>query len=315
MEAIVERSVEFFSEGVTLRGQVTLPALSDTALPGVVMCHGFGCTAAMDFPEHAARLAAEGYAVLRFDYRHWGSSEGEPRNVLVPMREVDDVRNALTFLEMQPEVDPQRLAIWGASFGGAVAIYAAAIDARVRAVAATVPVTNGRRWIESVNTQFDWQRILDAVEYDRHARISSGESEFVPFSKFRAADPSPSAAAWVERHAAHLGERTTNWRSLEAILEFAADEIAALISPRALLIVAAPRDTIVPWEQAELAYRQAKEPKRLVGLDSSVAHFDVYLDPILGVVMEEVVSWFNTYLEPLAGQMMRVSESPALLGA
>jgi hypothetical protein len=268
----------------------------------------------MDFPEHAARLTARGYAVLRFDYRHWGESEGEPRNVLIPAHEVEDVRNALTFLQTQPEVDPDRVGIWGASFGGGIAIYTAAIDERVKAVAATVPVTNGRRWLESVNTQYDWQRILEEVKADQRARLVTGESRFIPLSSFRAPDPDRSAAAWVERHAELLGERRTNWRSVEAILEFEADAVAASIAPRALLIVAAPRDTIAPFSQAQLAFAQAQEPKRLVRLESSVMHFDVYLDPVLTLVIEEVVDWFDAYLGPRVASALRADGSPALLG-
>ena len=294
----MDEAVEFFSEGVKVRGYLTMPekAGESDGLPGVVMCHGFGCTAAMDFPEHAARLADNGYAVLRFDYRHWGQSDGEPRNVLMPLREVEDVRNALTFMQQQSGINPERLGIWGASFGGSVAIYTGAIDKRAKAIVATVPVTNGRRWIESVNTQFDMQRILGEIEHDRQRRLAEGDSKFVPLLEFRPADPSPSAAAWVERHAAILGDRTTSWRSVEAILEFAADTVADQIAPRALLVIAAPLDTIAPWEQAQLAYDGAGQPKRLVALPPDVEHFDAYLEPTLSIVMEEVVGWFDEYL-------------------
>lgn len=292
----MERAVQFYSEGVRVRGYLTAPDGAQ-GRPGIVLCHGFGATMAMDFANYAPRMAAQGYAVLRFDYRHFGESEGEPRNLLLPLQEVDDVRNALTFMQQQPEVDPERLALWGTSFGGAIVIYTAALDQRPKAVVANVPVTNGRRWIRSVNTAFDWERILDEVAADRAQRVLSGESKFVPVSEFRAPDPSPSAAAYFARHQHILGpQRELPWRSVEAVLEFAADEVAGRISPRALLIIAAPRDTIAPFEQAELAYAQAGEPKKLFPLPREVAHFDVYIEPVLSTVMEESLAWFKRYL-------------------
>lgn len=292
----MERPVEFYSEGVRVRGYLTAPQEA-RGLPGIVLCHGFGALMAMDFPDYARRLADQGYAVLRFDYRHFGESEGEPRNLLLPLREVEDVRNAITFFQQQPEVDPARIGLWGTSFGGAIVIYTAAVDERVKAVVANVPVTNGRRWIRSVNTAFNWERILDELEADRVRRVLTGESKVVPVSEFRPPDPHPSVAAYFERFQHLLGpRREMPWRSVEAVLEFAADEVADRISPRALLIIAAPRDTITPLEQAELAYARAREPKRLVLLPRHVAHFEVYTEPIVSMVMEESLAWFRQYL-------------------
>lgn len=292
----MEEAVEFFSEGVRLRGYVTMPDGQADGLPAVLLCHGFGCVAAMDFPEHAARLADRGYAVLRFDYRHWGESDGEPRSMLLPLREVEDVRNAITFMQQHPRVDPERIGIWGASFGGGIAIHAAATDRRAKAVVATVPATNGRRWLESINTQADMQRVLREIEDDRKRRLTEATPEFAPFSEFRPADPSPSAAAWLDRHSELLGNRVIPWRSVEAVYEFAPDEVAGRISPRALLIIGAPLDTVAPWEQAERAYRAARDPKRLIALPPTVEHFDVYVEPTLTLVMQEAVEWFDTYL-------------------
>ena len=295
----METAVEFYSEGTRLRGFLTTPDDNEAQLiPGVVMFHGFGCTAQMDFPEHAARLAKRGYAVLRFDYRHWGGSDGEPRNVLLPWREVEDVRNAMTYMQQQPGVDPDRIGIWGASFGGGISIATGALDSRAKAVVATVPVTNGRRWIQSVNPGFTWLRILSELESDRVARLQTGESEFVAVSEFRTPDPNPSSGAggWIERHAGILGSRVTDWRSVEAILEFAPDEMAGRIAPRALLIIAAPNDSVTPWEQAQAAYAAARDPKRLVALTPTADHYDGYLDPLLSVVIDEVAAWFDEYL-------------------
>ena len=292
MPATVERPVLFYAEGVQLRGYLTAPDGAG-GLPAIVLCHGFLCTMAMDFPDYARRLAGEGFAVLRFDYRSFGESDGCPRGELLPLRQSDDVRAAVSFLGAQPEVDPQRIALWGTSFGGAVVLHVAALDERVRAVVANVPVTNGHTWIRSVNTDESWAAVQVALEADRVRRALTGVSEVVPVAAFRPPLPDPDRDAFVARHAAQVAVRELSWACVDAVLEFAPDELAARIAPRPLLLIAAPDDTIVPVEQAESAYAKAREPKRLVLLPHGISHFAVYVEPVVTAVLTETVDWLR----------------------
>ncbi|MEZ5101790.1 MAG: alpha/beta fold hydrolase [Thermoleophilia bacterium] len=295
MAELVERAVDMYSEGVRVAGVLTAPA-GARGLPGVVVCHGFACTMAMDLPEIAARIARAGYATLRIDYRHFGESAGEPRNLLLPERQSQDVRAAITFLQAQPEVAPERVGLWGTSFGGAVVLHAAAHDERARAVVASVPVTNGGRWLRSVNTDESWERVLAEVAADRTRRALEGVSTVVPISAFRPATPTPAAAAFHARHAAIAPRREVPWWTVEALLGFAPDELAGRIAPRALLLIAAEGDVVVPIEQAESAFAHAGEPKRLVRLPAGVDHFDVYEDPALATVVDETLAWLAAHL-------------------
>jgi dipeptidyl aminopeptidase/acylaminoacyl peptidase len=292
---VVERRVRFYSEAVAVAGYLTAPVRA-RRLPGIVLCHGFACVMAMDFPQYAARLASEGYAVLRFDYRHFGESAGEPRNLLLPLRQSFDARAALTFLQQQPEADPDRIGLWGTSFGGAVVVHAGALDERAKAIVANVPVTNGRRWLRAVNSDAGWERVLAAVAADRARRSLEGVSTVVPIGEFRPGRPSESAARFLARHAAVAPRREVPWWTVEALLEFAPDELAGRIAPRALLLIAAEGDEVVPVEQAENAYRHAREPRRLVRLAPGLDHFDVYVEPTLTTVLEESLDWYARHL-------------------
>lgn len=127
--------VEFRSGGLTISGQLYLPdpVQFTPPYPGVVVCHGIGSR-----KENQAGfdtyLAARGFAVLGFDFRGHGSSQGR-----LDEGTLDDVQAALDFIAAQPQVDPNRLALRGSSMGGMFALRAAAIDKRVRAVAAIAP--------------------------------------------------------------------------------------------------------------------------------------------------------------------------------
>jgi uncharacterized protein len=290
-----ERNVEFYSESTKIRGRLTTPTAKARKLPGIVMCHGFAGTMDLLLPAVAQGLARAGFAVLRFDYRHFGESDGRPRNLLLPLQQVDDARNALTFLQQQPEVDPKRLSLWGTSFGGAVVIHAAALDSRAQAVVASVPVTNGRRWLRSINRADEWQRIGDELAKDRLVRVFGGRGGAVLQTKFRPPDTSPAAVTFAAGQKDALPRDTVriSWRSVEAVIDFAADRSAALISPRALMIIAAPRDTVTPIEEAEEAYRLAGEPKRMLYLSDGASHYEVYSGATLKVVIDETAAWFK----------------------
>lgn len=294
MSTTSERPVAFFAGGVCLRGYLTAPAAAGR-LPAIVLGHGFLCTMAMGFPEIAGRLAAEGFAVLRFDYRGFGESDGDRRGELLPLQQSDDMRAAVSFLRVQPEVDPQRIALWGTSFGGAVALHAAAVDERVCAVVANVPVTNGRAWIRSVNTDESWAGVEAALEADRGRRTLTGISEVVPVTAFRPAGPGPDPDrdAFFARHAAHVAPRELSWACVDAVLDFAPDELAWRIAPRPLLLIASRSDEVVPFAQAESAFRQAREPKAIVELGAGTSHFAVYVEPALSTVLAETAAFLR----------------------
>ncbi|MEV1243354.1 alpha/beta hydrolase [Nonomuraea sp. NPDC050022] len=54
-----------------------------------------------------------GFAVLAIDYRTVGSSEGEPRGLDYPERQAEDFRSAVSYLQTRPEIQPERIGVWG----------------------------------------------------------------------------------------------------------------------------------------------------------------------------------------------------------
>ena len=137
--------VQFPSHGTTCRGWLYRPAREAGAPPPpiIVMGHGLGAIKEMRLDAFAERFVAAGYACLAFDYRHFGASDGEPRQLLSIHRQLEDWAAAIAYARQLPDVDASRVVLWGSSFGGGHAIVAGARDGQVAAVIAQCPFTSG----------------------------------------------------------------------------------------------------------------------------------------------------------------------------
>jgi dienelactone hydrolase len=163
------KDVRFFSEAVSIHGKLFYPSGFSTtsAAPAVVLAPGWGETAA-SLEKTAAQFAAKGLVALAIDYRGWGQSGGFiyladntrwddrlrfsqhtakvriRRKRLLPEAQLIDLRNAITFLQGEPGVDPARIGVWGTGVSGAHVVALAATDARVKAGVAVAPVGAGK---------------------------------------------------------------------------------------------------------------------------------------------------------------------------
>ncbi|MGA0558803.1 alpha/beta hydrolase [Larkinella sp. VNQ87] len=115
------------------------PAVSSGQLPGLIMANGFSGTMDWVLPAYARRFAEAGFAVLVFDYRHFGQSEGVPRQLVSVRKQRQDLEAAVDFARHHNRLDPNCLALWGTSLGGGHVLNVAARDPRLRAIIAQVP--------------------------------------------------------------------------------------------------------------------------------------------------------------------------------
>src|SRR5690349_9348719 len=139
----MEPEVVFFtSSGTGLRGWFYRPA-GNGPHPTVVIAHGYSVTHPFIYWRVAEALRAAGYAVLDFDQRYLGASEGEPRQRVDLFAQIDDVRAALAYVRGRPDVDPARVAVYGTSGGGGVGIEVAVTDPELAALLLVVPHVDG----------------------------------------------------------------------------------------------------------------------------------------------------------------------------
>ncbi|ORW00362.1 alpha/beta hydrolase [Mycobacterium kyorinense] len=111
--------------------------------PLLVMAHGLGAVRTMGLDAYAERFSAAGYSCLVFDYRNFGDSEGQPRQLLDVGMQLQDWTAAVAYGRTLPGIDDRRIALWGTSFGGGHVIATAAQLPGIAAVVAQCPFTDG----------------------------------------------------------------------------------------------------------------------------------------------------------------------------
>jgi len=168
-DGVTTRQVTFYVDGGTpLYGKLFFPKGFSTTGKHAAVAVGHGINAlSIGIEKFAARFAERGLVAMAIDYRTYGWSgsdlrllEPDPttdattasqhtlrvqakRTNLNNFKEADDFRAAVSFLQGEPGVDPERIGIWGSSNGGAVVVMVAALDARVKAVVAQVSAVGG----------------------------------------------------------------------------------------------------------------------------------------------------------------------------
>lgn len=293
---VAEHAVAFYSDGHRLAADLYLPAdrAGDERLPAIVLCHGFGGLRRFWFPEFARFFAAGGYAVLAFDHRGIGDSEGPPLSIN-PFGQVADIRHAVSYLETRDEVLPSRIALYGISYGGGNAAYAAAVDPRVAAVISVVGYGDGERWMKSLRREWEWVEFKKRLDDDRRARVLTGTGALADTSEILIRDPEAEEHEHEAR--AQNPDRITRitLESAEGIVAFKPERLVHRIAPRPSFFIGVKDDLLVPAEETLRLYARARSPKRLY-MFPPIGHHAIYYGERLPFLLRMARDWFDRHL-------------------
>jgi uncharacterized protein len=260
--------------------------------------------------DHYAALFAEaGFAVLVYDHRGFGTSEGTPRQEVDPYRQLADWRDAITFAESQPEFDAEHgFGAWGTSFAGGLAMITAANDPRIRCVVAQIPNVSGHRNAQMLYSGEQLREIRRRASLDRAARLAGAPPMMVPmFSDDPdelCAFPGPIRADYAEAIASGAWTNEVTVRSLEHLIEFEPAGWLPYVSPKPLLMIIAEDDRCTFTEVQRDVYQHAPGPKKLVSFPGG--HFDAYTT-FFAQTGPPARDWFVEHLSVHAGSAIAVS--------
>lgn len=266
--------------------------------PAVVMAHGFCGTRHDSLQKYAERFAAAGIAVLLFDYRHFGDSGGEPRELADIGLQRADWQAALAHARAMPEVDAARVALWGTSYSGGHVVDLAAADQGVAAAIAQVPFTDGvaiaRATAPLVSLRLTFAALRDAI-----GSALGRAPHYVPVVARPgglAAMTSPDAYDGYralmspERHfenrvTARTALKTVRWRPVK---------LASRVSCP-LLVLIADNDVVTPPKPASEVARLAPRGE---ASHFEAGHFDVYHGELWQRAIGEQVAFLKRELHP-----------------
>lgn len=264
------RDVKFKSQGLNLAAWLYVPKGNAEKHPAIVMANGYSLPKEGYMDVFAEPLAAAGFVVLVFDYRFLGASEGEPRQQVFPQAQIEDYRNAITWISLQKEVDANRIGLWGISYSGGHVLHLGAYDKRIKAVASLLPLIDALQgyWLRAVRQDL-LPELRAKLAADRAERFATGKINYMPVV---ALEGQPAVIPGKAAYDYFMGvpKIAPNWKnqvtleSVEQGMEYQPGAAMHLISPTPLLMVVSTHDATAPADFALAAYSRALEPKTLI---------------------------------------------------
>lgn len=291
------RKANVMSEGVRLTADLYSPkSAAGKQLPTIIMSHGWGGTAAL-LRSVALDFAHAGYLVIAFDYRGWGASDSrviltapepakkdgnkftaevmEIREVVDPLEQTQDIFNVIHWAMGEPQVDKNRIGLWGSSYSGGHVVYVAAHDPRVKCIVSQVGAMDSRptAQLPSMGSVEDQYKLA----YDEATKRARGEIGYPP----------PRARVIGNLQGAPIREK---------LLRYAPVEDASMIKNCAMLFVVAEKEELFDnAKNAKLVYDRAREPKKYVVIPG-ITHYGVYTTAREQATKIEI-EWYDQHLK------------------
>ena len=301
-EGVTTKEVVYYSDGVACYAKVFYPKGFDAAkrTPAVVLGQGWAGTH-VSIEKYAAAFAKHGLVAMAIDYRGWGNSEGfarvispvnlgggmekdESRHQIVNNATVwikrtkldaadqqEDYRNAISFIQGEPGVNPDLIGVWGSSYAGGNSLAVAGQDARVKAIAVQIPGIGGNP-NGTPPMSYSGPVLQDAI---KRARAGQGAEMWTGYSRSLLIDS--------EMIEANRENNTLQW--------------AKNIGERPFMVVVAQYDELINNDTAgKAALEFAKGPKEYIVVPD-ITHFEMYSGKPFEISSEAAARWFTTYLK------------------
>jgi uncharacterized protein len=296
-------SVEFTSGGERMAALLYMPEGSGPH-PCIVMGGGWCYVKELAQPLYAQVFARSGFAALIFDYRYMGGSGGEPRQHIDPWKQLEDYRNAISFVDEMDTIDHDRIGAWGISYSGGHVLILGALDARVHAVCSIVPVIDGYASMRLTHGTLGLRRLQAALKEARKQLYSTGEHSYLPHQPKDEQDlatwPFPKSRvtfARLKETQAPAYEGRATAESTEMLLAYSVWPFVKRLVATPTLIVVAEGDDHTHWDLAAEAYSAIPGPRKKFHVVPKANHLTLYEDAdALAAVAEIAAEWFTEHL-------------------
>lgn len=302
----MRKDIEFKSKGEVCRGWLYTPDKGKAPFPVVIMAGGWCYVKEIVMPHYADFFVKAGLAALLFDYRCFGESDGEPRQHIDPRGQIEDYRNAISFAETLPEVDPNRIGIWGISYSGGHVLITGATDPRVKCIVSTIPVVNGFETQKQVHGSVQFRRLMDAIMEDRKKRYEDESKR--GYIDMAAPDPQKTLCTWpfketydafmeIQKKEAPNHEHRSTIESTELLLSYSVFPFVGRILNIPTLVLVAEGDDITTWDLEIKAYNEIATAQKKLFIIQDTTHMKLYSNlSKLEIAANEATNWLAEHL-------------------
>lgn len=273
------------SAGEELDALLYLPSSGRPPYPSVVMAGGWCYVKELVQPLFAEVFAEAGLGALIFDYRTFGGSSGEPRQHIDPWMQIEDYRNAISYLETRPDVDAARIAAWGISYSGGHVLILGALDPRVRAICSIVPVIDGWDNLRISHGTVSFRTLLAALAEARQKLYATGEHTYIDHQSVTLGAvgtfPFPHSRETFKRLTAtegpgYRGEATA--ASSEMLLAYSVRPFLSRLVATPTLMCLAEGDDHTHWDLAAQAFDTIPGTRKQLHVVPRAGHLTLYED-------------------------------------
>ena len=281
--------VTFPNRGNTVAGNLFTPAGSGAGskYPAIVVAHPFGAVKEQVSTLYAGKLTEQGFITLVFDASYQGESGGEPHFTEIPAARVEDIRCAVDFLSIHPDVDEDRIGALGICAGGGYTVNAAQTEMRIKAVAGVSTFDLGSARREGVGGGISREQRIATLEEVGRQRTREARGEEIRYFSLVPENPQDALnnpSDLYREGYIYYGQVAPHPRAMDRFVfstlsaqqQFFPFQEIETISPRPLLLIAGSNADTLYFSQN--AYNKAKEPKELHLVDGAT-HIDLYYKP------------------------------------
>jgi alpha-beta hydrolase superfamily lysophospholipase len=300
---VTPETIRIPSAGEELEALLFLPS-TPPPHPFVVMAGGWCYVKELVQPLFAEVFAESGLGAVIFDYRTFGGSSGEPRQHIDPWLQIEDYRNALSYLQSRDDVDDDRLAAWGISYSGGHVLILGALDDRVRAVCSIVPVIDGWDNLRLSHGTVSFRALNAALREARTRLYETGEHTYIDHQPVELGAvgtfPFPQSRETFKRLTQSEGPRyegRATAASTELLLSYSVRPFLSRLVATPTLMCLAEGDDHTHWDLAAQAFDAIPGTRKQLHVVPQAGHLTLYEDvDVRRTVATMAAGFFASYL-------------------
>jgi len=295
------QSISIAIENTFISGWLYLPEDIMEAVPCVILSNGFCGTKDAVLEEYALRFIDSGVAAITYDYRYFGESGGDPRQLFNGIKQMEDLRVVISYARKHERIDGDKIILWSTSAAGRYGIIIAAEDEKIAGVISQCPSLDHAKDDKLI---FKREGIGYFLKLFMHAQRDKGRSRFGLSTHFIPAVGKPGSFALLNAPGAFEGYQRLMSESEHFVNKICGRSMLMLQGPEVakvaqnlkcpVLILVCEKDTTVSSD----SYKKVAEilGEKATVIKYPIGHFDIYRGEIFDKAVEAQLDFLKRVL-------------------